>query len=270
MERWQNKAAVVTGASSGIGAALCVDLVKAGMVVAALARREDRLVSLRDSLPENLRSRLHPIRCDVTLEADVIRAFRWVEEHLGGVYVLINNAGVVKEGNLIDQNNTDLIRAAVDTNVMGVVYATREAFHSMKEKDVAGHIININSIVGHYVPPIPGFPMSIYPATKHAITAMTETYRQEFSNLNTNIKVTSISPGAVETEIFRDEMKAKIPTIKAADVSSAILYCIQLHQMYKFMNSRSARSTKSGRKVICYHYNYQIQCFFYIIWICLF
>lgn len=256
MERWQNKAAVVTGASSGIGAALCVDLVKAGMVVAALARREDRLVSLRDSLPENLRSRLHPIRCDVTLEADVIRAFRWVEEHLGGVYVLINNAGVVKEGNLIDQNNTDLIRAAVDTNVMGVVYATREAFHSMKEKDVVGHIININSIVGHYVPPIPGFPMSIYPATKHAITAMTETYRQEFSNLNTNIKVTvslliyllrfcfnlnflkqSISPGAVETEIFRDEMKAKIPTIKAADVSSAILYCIstppnvQIHEL---------------------------------------
>lgn len=190
MERWQNKAAVVTGASSGIGAALCIDLVKAGMNVAALARREDRLNALRDSLPEALRSKLHPIRCDVTQEADVIRAFRWVEEHLGGVHVLINNAGVVREGNMVDPNNTEMIRAVIDTNIMGVVYATREAFNSMQAKDVAGHIININSIVGHYVPTIPGFNMSIYPASKHAVTAMTETYRQEFSNLNTNIKVT--------------------------------------------------------------------------------
>lgn len=190
MERWQNKAAVVTGASSGIGAALCVDIVKAGMTVAALARREDRLNALKDSLPEELRSKLHPIRCDVTQEAEVIRAFRWVEEHLGGVHILINNAGVVREGNMVDENNTEHIKAVIGTNIMGVVYATREAFQYMKSKDVAGHIININSIVGHYVPVIPGFPMSIYPASKHAVTAMTETYRQEFSSLHTNIKVT--------------------------------------------------------------------------------
>lgn len=190
MERWQNKAAVVTGASSGIGAALCVDLVKAGMTVAALARREDRLNALKNSLPEQLRGKLHPIRCDVTQEAEVIRAFRWVEEHLGGVHILINNAGVVREGNLVDANNTEHIRAVIDTNIMGVVYATREAFQYMKSKDIAGHVININSIVGHYVPVIPGFPMSIYPASKHAVTAMTETYRQEFSSLKTNIKVT--------------------------------------------------------------------------------
>ncbi|KAL5284445.1 DHRS11.2 family protein [Megaselia abdita] len=177
MERWQNKAAIVTGASSGIGAAVCIDLVKAGMTVAALARREERLNALKDSLPKALRGNLHPIRCDVTQEADVIRAFRWVDEHLGGVHVLINNAGVLREGNMTDANNTEYIRAVIDTNIMGVVYATREAFQTMKTKDVAGHIININSIAGHYVPIIPGFLMSIYPASKHAVTAMTETYR---------------------------------------------------------------------------------------------
>lgn len=190
MERWQNKAAVVTGASSGIGAAICIDLVKAGMVVTALARREDRLNDLKNSLPEELRGSLHPIRCDVTQEAEVIRALRWVDEHLGGVHVLVNNAGILREVNLVNANNTVDIRDVIDTNIMGVVYATREAFHSMKSKNVVGHIININSIVGHYVPIIPGFSMGIYPATKHAVTAMTETYRQEFSNLNTNIKVT--------------------------------------------------------------------------------
>lgn len=190
MDRWANKAAIVTGASSGIGSACVKQLVKAGMVVAALARREDRLNELKNSLPEELRSKVHPIRCDVTNEADVVRAFRWIDEHLGGVHVLINNAGITRNTELTKKDNTRDIRDIVDTNVMGVVYCVREAYHQMVDHKVDGHVVIINSIAGHSVPYVPGSSFNIYAATKHAVTAMVETYRQEFSNSGTNIKVT--------------------------------------------------------------------------------
>lgn len=190
MERWAGKTCIVTGASSGIGAACAIDFVKAGMKVAALARREDRLNELKSSLPENLRGNFNPIRCDVTDEADVIRAFRWVDEHLGGVHVLINNAGIAKSFNLVARDNTADVRAIVDTNIMGVVYCVREAYQQMLKNKVDGHVVIVNSIAGHTVPFIPGHSLNIYAATKHAVTAMTETYRQEFSNTGTNIKVT--------------------------------------------------------------------------------
>lgn len=190
MDRWINKTAVVTGASSGIGSACVVDLVKAGMNVVALARREDRLNELKNSLPEDLKSKVHPIKCDVTDEADVVRAFRWVDEHLGGVHVLINNAGITRSADVTKKDNTNDIKSVIDTNIMGAVYCVREAFQQMVQNKVDGHVVIINSILGHSIPYIPGRSLNIYPATKHAITAMVETYRQEFSNAGTNIKVT--------------------------------------------------------------------------------
>ncbi|KAL5292267.1 DHRS11.2 family protein [Megaselia abdita] len=239
MDRWAQKTAVVTGASSGIGAACAVDLVKAGMKVAALARREERLNELKNSLPENLRGNFYPIKCDVSDEADVIRAFRWVDEHLGGVHVLINNAGIIRTTDLVKEGNTADIKAIVDTNIMAVVYCVREAYQQMLANKVDGHVVIVNSVAGHRVPIVPGFSMNIYPATKHAVTAMTETYRQEFSNAGTNVKVTSISPGGVSTEIVPEEFKnlADFPLLKSEDVSNAILYCVstppnvQIHEL---------------------------------------
>ncbi|KAL5292266.1 DHRS11.2 family protein [Megaselia abdita] len=239
MDRWTGKTAVVTGASSGIGAACAVDLVKAGMKVAALARREERLNELKNSLPENLRDNFYPIKCDVSDEADVITAFRWVDEHLGGVHVLINNAGIIRTTDLVKKGNTADIKAIVDTNIMAVVYCVRESFQQMVKNKVDGHVVIVNSIAGHTVPFIPGHSMNIYPATKHAVTAMTETYRQEFSNAGTNVKVTSISPGAVDTEIVPEEFKnsGMFKFLKAEDISDAILYCVstppnvQIHEL---------------------------------------
>lgn len=190
MDRWLNKTAVVTGASSGIGSACVVDLVKAGMNVAALARREDRLNDLKNSLPEELKAKVHPIKCDVSNEADVIRAFEWIDENLGGVHILVNNAGIHRFTELTKKDNTSDIKAVVDTNVMGVVYCVREAFHQMVKHSVAGHVVIVNSIAGHINPYIPESSLNIYAASKHAVTAMTETYRQEFSTAGTNIKVT--------------------------------------------------------------------------------
>lgn len=190
MDRWLNKTAVVTGASSGIGSACVVDLAKAGMNVAALARREDRLIELKNNLSEDLRDKIRVIKCDVTCETEVMRAFRLVDKYMGGTHILINNAGIVRPNELTRKGNTSDIKDVLDTNVMGVVYCVREAFQQMVEHNVDGHVIIVNSIAGHSNPYMPDLLFNIYFASKHAVTAMTETYRQEFSKAGTNVKIT--------------------------------------------------------------------------------
>lgn len=191
MNRWANRVAVVTGSSSGIGAATCKDLVAKGLVVVGLARREYRLKELKESLPADQAARFHYRKCDVSDEQQVIETFAWVDKTLGGADVLVNNAGISRMGNITDAGNGADLRAVVDINILGVSWCTREAFQSLHRRKVNdGHIVIINSIAGHRVPHIPGMSFNIYPATKHAITAMTEVLRQEFLNKGTQTKVT--------------------------------------------------------------------------------
>ncbi|KAL5292289.1 DHRS11.2 family protein [Megaselia abdita] len=191
MDRWRNKTAVVTGASSGIGAACAIDLVKSGMIVVALGRREHRLIDLKNKLPIELRERIHPMKCDVTKESDVIKAFKWVNENLDGTHVLVNSAGFADQMELTGKYCTEKIKQSIDTDVMGAAFCVREAFNQMKDRKTDGHVVLINSIAGHYYPRSSPFgSMNIYIAGKYATTAMTETFRQEFSNAGTNIKIT--------------------------------------------------------------------------------
>lgn len=193
MNRWYGKVAVVTGASSGIGAAIAVDLVKSGVIVVGFARRQERVEALRELIPSSATGKLFACKCDVTNEADIKNSFAWVHQTLGGVDILINNAGIIKTMNLTDADNTADLRETIDTNVMGVLLCTREAFQSMKNRNVNdGHIVIINSLAGHIIPYFVGqYPsFNVYPATKHAVTAITEVLRQEFQSLNTQIKIT--------------------------------------------------------------------------------
>lgn len=162
------------------------------MIVIALARRVERLAQVRAKVPIGSKGELHTRQCDVTKEEEVKSTFDWITVTFGGIDVLVNNAGVTRTTNLIDVDNTKPIREIVETNIMGVVYCTREAFQSMKRRNVDGHIILINSVAGHSVPFLVGIMPSfnIYPGTKHAITAMTEVLRQEFLAQGTKTKVT--------------------------------------------------------------------------------
>lgn len=189
MDRWLGKVAVVTGASSGIGAAIAIDLATAGMIVVGLARRHERVDQLKERLT-NAKGTLHSFKCDVSQESDIVAAFAWVTEQFGGVDVLINNAGIVRNTKLLKANNSQDVRAVLDTNVVGVVLCTREAFASMKARGVDGHIVIINSVLGHSVPKISGQAANIYPCSKYAVTAMTEVLRQELLAEGTKIKVT--------------------------------------------------------------------------------
>lgn len=188
MDRWAGKVAVVTGASSGIGAATVKELVKAGMVVVGLARRVERIEAIKSELDESVRQRLHAMQCDVSKEDTILECFRSIEETFGGADVLINNAGIAHKMQLLDAGNTDKLREVINTNVMGLTLCSREAFQSMKKRSVDGHIVHINSIAGHSVLDYPG--MNIYTASKFAVTAITETMRHELRTAGTKIKVT--------------------------------------------------------------------------------
>lgn len=191
MERWVGKVAVVTGASSGIGAQLVVDLANAGIKVVGLARRAERIDELKSKIKPQYQKNLYKQKCDVGNEDEVKKAFEWIETHLGGVDIYVNNAGCIRVTNIVDKDNTQMMKDVLDANLWGAIFGVREAFHSMKRRSVAGHVILMNSVLGHSIPFFAGLPsFNIYPPAKHAITAMTEVLRQEFINLGTKIKVT--------------------------------------------------------------------------------
>ncbi|XP_037935018.1 farnesol dehydrogenase-like [Teleopsis dalmanni] len=241
MDRWQNKVAVVTGASSGIGAAVVKDLLNAGLIVVGLARRVQLVEELKEQVTKENQQKLHARQCDVSNEDSVNEAFDWIEKNLGGIDILVNNAGAYKQGNLTEID-TNIVQDILQTNVMGVVYCTKRAFKSMKERNFNGHVLIINSILGHKVASgafSKGPSSNMYPPSKYALTAMTEIYRQEFNNLETKVKITSISPGLVSTDIVPKQLKEMMfdRILQAEDISNAVLFAIstpphvQIHEL---------------------------------------
>ncbi|KAH8281223.1 hypothetical protein KR044_012009, partial [Drosophila immigrans] len=232
MERWHKKLAVVTGASSGIGAACSRAMIAAGLRVVALARREVKLKEIRESLPSNLQQNFIARRCDVSKEEQVLTTFDWIGRELGGADVLLNNAGITRETELVMAGNTQKLREVVDTNLMGVIWCTREAFNNMRSRDTEGHVLIINSIAGHqvlnFIDVLPSF--NIYPATKFAITAIVETYRQEFQLHTNKVRITGICPGAVNTNIFPEEIHFYVKNmarLQPSNIADAVLYALR-------------------------------------------
>ncbi|KAF5281667.1 hypothetical protein FQR65_LT14597 [Abscondita terminalis] len=232
MERWFGKIAVVTGASAGCGAAIAEALVTNGMQVVAVARRKERLIALADKLAGG-RGKLHPVQCDVTKESEIIELFEWVENNFNQVHVLVNNAGIARASGLINGNPADW-SDVIKTNVLGLSIATQLAVKRMIDHKVDGHVIHINSILGHYVAQVPN--LNMYPASKFAVTALTETLRQELNSINSKIRVTSISPGPVDSEFQMatqpmpnadwDAFFAGVPKLKCEDVADAVVYAL--------------------------------------------
>ncbi|KAJ8971420.1 hypothetical protein NQ317_018155 [Molorchus minor] len=230
MDRWVGKVAVVTGASAGIGAAIAEQLVEKGLKVAALARRKERLDELAKKLA-NKKGKLYPVKTDISKEEDILNAFKWIKENLGPVHILVNNAGILKMGSTLTDGDTETWRNVFDVNVLGLCIATREAVRDMKANNVDGHVIHINSIVGHQVHPMPG--VNVYSASKYAVTALAETLRLELNSQKSRIKITSLSPGAVLTEIATgvlDELTIKTmekdKILDAQDVADAVVYAL--------------------------------------------
>ena len=228
IERWRGRVAVVTGASSGIGRAVASALAKAGMRVALGARRLDKLEEVVESL--------HPaeawaFRVDVCDPTSVWLFFDALDNHWGAVDVLVNNAGVGFKGTQWAQDEDEWVQM-FDVNVVGLLRTTKAALQRMERaEDRPSHIFHISSMAAHRVPA----ETSVYSATKHAVKALTEGLRFDLRAAGRSTRVTSISPGFVETEFLEpylrsteavEAVRAAYPLLTPDDVANAVLYAL--------------------------------------------
>lgn len=224
------KVALVTGASSGIGAAAAVELAKAGATIAVSARRADRLAGLVEQIVAAGGKAL-ALPGDMMVEAEAIKAVEDTVAQLGRIDILVNSAGVMQAGG-IENADLDLFRKVFDINLFATIYTCKAAAAHMLEQG-GGDIINVSSMAGRK-----GGPMtSAYSGSKHALNAMTDGMRQELGDRN--IRVTILMPGATETEVAGGivdpqwrEMIAKHVSkegaVKASEMAETIVFILSL------------------------------------------
>lgn len=224
------KVALVTGASSGIGAACAFAIAEAGATVAVCARRADRLAQLVERI-EAAGGKAIALTGDMAVEADAVKAVEDTVAKLGRIDILINSAGIMDSGGM-ENANLDRYRQTIDINLMGTVYTCAAAVPHMLEQGV-GDIINISSLAGRK-----GGPMtSSYSASKHAVNAMTDGLRQEVGNRN--IRVSIFMPGATRSEVsdsipdpkWREAIKAHVNkegVVEAEEAASVVVFMLAM------------------------------------------
>jgi NADP-dependent 3-hydroxy acid dehydrogenase YdfG len=171
-----------------------------------------------------------PLRVDLRDEDQIIGMFEQTRTRLGGVDVLVNNAGLGHLAPLLN-GQTEHWREMLEVNVLALCICTREAIAQMRARGDAGHVIHISSMAAHRVPPGSG----VYSATKFAVRSLTEGLRQELRAAGSAIRVTAISPGFVETgfaaHYHHDEQATartygRYPVIQSAEIADAVVYAL--------------------------------------------
>ncbi|MNJ93192.1 NADP-dependent 3-hydroxy acid dehydrogenase YdfG [compost metagenome] len=223
------KIALITGATSGIGAACADTFAAQGYDLILIARRENLLIAQAEELASKYNIQVKKIQADVSDKENINYVLETLTADWKNVNVLVNNAGLSQGLDPIDKGDTDDWDRMIDTNVKGLLYVTKIVSGWMVERK-QGHIINIGSIAGKEVYPNG----NVYCATKHAVDALNKGMRIDL--LPHGIKVTAINPGMVETEFsvvrFKgDENRAKkvydgLEPLIAQDIADAIWYVV--------------------------------------------
>ncbi len=183
----------ITGASSGIGAALAAELFDKGATVILSARSSGKLEEIKAQLDQKEQGRCIVVPCDVTSRDSVEEAIRQVKQLAGRVDILINNAGVSQRSYALN-TSTEVDRELFEVNFFGAVAVTKGIAPLMVSRG-SGHIVVISSMAGKY-----GFRMrSAYSASKHALQGFFETLRAEL--YQDNVQVTIVCPGRIKTDI---------------------------------------------------------------------
>jgi len=223
------KTALITGATAGIGEATARLLAKNGYDIIITGRRKERLDHLKKELEENTDARVHALHFDVRDRRAVEQAIDSLPAAWQTIDVLVNNAGLaagfapIQEGDIADWEQM------IDTNVKGLLYVSRKVLPGMVERR-SGHVINISSIAGKEV----YANGNVYCASKFAVDALNKAMRIDL--VDYGVKVTSVNPGAVETEFsmvrFKgDEEKAKnvykgMEPLHAEDIAEVVLFAL--------------------------------------------
>lgn len=223
------KVAAITGASSGIGSATAKLLAGEGAKVGLIARRADRLGELAEKIEADGGEAL-PIELDITDHGKVEAAMAQINGQFGGINHLVNNAGVMLLG-AVEGWDISQWQRMIEVNLLGLLYCTREALPIIRDSG-GGHIVNVSSVAGRTA----NFGSAVYNMTKWGVTGFSEALRQEA--LNSNIRVTCIEPGFVDTELqghnehpmvveATEKMREEIGTVlEAEDIARSILYAI--------------------------------------------
>lgn len=229
MERWSGKIAIVTGASSGIGLGIAKALVQHDVVVIGFARRKNKMQSEMQDVHGKGKGKFYACECDISNPESIEQAFEWVKKNFGVVHILVNNAGVLSNKKLMDSSRSDWNKL-FDVNVLGAIDCTKRAARMMLDANVEGCIININSVAGHNVVFFMGMSFNMYSATKFALRAATEITAKELHG--SKIRVTSISPGFVATDICEandidiSNVSGQVPILESSDIADAVIYII--------------------------------------------
>ncbi|MBY3075142.1 SDR family oxidoreductase [Rhizobium laguerreae] len=227
MTNLNGKIALVTGASSGIGAATAAKLAEAGAKVGIAARRIDKLEDLKKQIEAKGGEAL-VIEMDVVDTTSVDAGVKKLIDAYGSIDILVNNAGLMPLSD-IDQFKVDEWQRMVDVNVKGLLNTTAAVLPQMI-KQHSGHVFNMSSIAGRKV--FKG--LSVYCATKHAVTAFSDGLRMEVGQKH-GIRVTCIQPGAVATELYdhitdpgyrkqMDELAGQMTFLQGEDIGDTIVF----------------------------------------------
>src|ERR687891_2200742 len=203
---------VITGASTGIGAATARRASEFGHRVVLAARSEDKLRGLAEELGGD--DRALATRCDVTSWDDQQALVATTLDRFGRIDAYFANAGFGAKRGFLEES-VEHWKAMIDTNVLGAALSIRASLPHFRERN-RGHMILTSSIAGRRA--LPGW---LYSATKHAVTAMGEALRQEVSD--TDIKVTLIEPGAVDTPFFESRPSG---ALEADDIARAVMFAL--------------------------------------------
>ncbi|MEP0868252.1 SDR family oxidoreductase [Trichocoleus desertorum AS-A10] len=224
----KDQVVLITGASSGIGAACARAFAEARTKLVLAARRRDRLEQLADELNQEFASEIHLLQLDVRDRSQVEAALQSLPDSWGNIDILVNNAGLSRGLDKLYEGNVQDWEEMIDTNIKGLLYVTRSVVPGMVARG-RGHVINIGSIAGHQTYPNG----NVYCGTKAAVRAISEGLKQDL--LGTPVRVSSVDPGLVETEFSQvrfhgDTERAEkvyqglIP-LTAEDVADVVLFC---------------------------------------------
>ena len=203
------KIALITGATSGIGAAVAHALAKEKYDLIITGRRGDSLTNIAKRLGDKYEVKVLPLNFDVRGQSEVEKYLGNLPKEWQGIDVLVNNAGLAVGLDPINSGLVDDWERMIDTNIKGLLYVSRVVSALMAERG-KGHIINIGSIAGKSVYPNG----NVYCATKYAVDAISKGMMMDLNDKN--IKVSQVCPGAVETEF--SEVRFKGDSERAANV----------------------------------------------------
>ncbi|MBP2077969.1 SDR family oxidoreductase [Oceanobacillus polygoni] len=218
MLKLKDKTAVVTGASSGIGAAIAKQLAMEGANVVLAARRKDKLEEVVKEINSLGNGQALAITTDVSKQDHIDVMVNHAVETFGKIDIYVNNAGLVGDG-IVRKENVKAWDQMIDVNIKGVLYGIHAVLPSMLERST-GHIVNISSVSGQEVTKS----TTVYSATKYAVRAISMGLEKELAR--TGVRVTNISPGMVETERNIDRLPNERKPLQTEDIAKAVIYAV--------------------------------------------